>query len=916
MPRAKKGYQPKIQLLDMPLPYTGLDQSFPLALQRPGTTPTALNVRGFNAYSGRRSLSRRRGTIKGFNNQIAGSAPMQELNSIIGTGYVNATGNYIPGSYYVTANVLVGGSPGGFTNGFLGNWVNGTLVWSLTLTNEPSIAAAADVTNTATGSDGSAGGGYSDGFYIYSYNGSHNFVTKYAWVDGSTIWRTDLGLLSGDDNNVYPGSNVAMAVGGGIVYISIPNIGLFRLNSSNGSAPSANPWIDDTTINGDHSGWATDAMGLTISSCYLDGYYTHPIANDSTGVFGCLLVKADGTKTYILNPESVSGSISIPASFDCSQAYTQDGDFFYHVAGYKLTAGLQCVAAISKFDTTGTVLAHAVNTIGNFLMNPQLVFDGAANAISFTDVFGVAGTYSVPTGLLGTMTTLGAAGSGVKQPYVLSQNGGYGSRAFFTFAGPGYWSNGYPANWQANTQSFTPQFLITANPGVSNSSLNITNYNRQVTVVGVANGDVAVGYGRSWSIVVNGVGALNANTQVIRSDSNVGNLYFADGVNFMYYHPSTNSMLPWVASQGQLPIDSSSNAPRLICTWNGRTVLSGLPGDPQDWFMSAQGDPTNWAYNPSPSLETQAVAGNNSPAGKVGDVVTALIPYNDDVLIFGGDHTIFQMTGDPMAGGRIDRVSDITGIAWGNAWCKTPNGGIYFFGSRGSVYFLNFSAVAAAEGNLLTRVSQAIDQPLSQLNMGNVVVRMAYDDRWQGLHVFISARDGTASTHYYYDETAQAWWSDQFGTNAHNPFCLLVFDGDDPADRCIFLGDQDGWARQFQDAALDDDGTIISSNVLIGPGSIKGGWEYLLNDLQCDLDQSGGSVNWSVKPGYSAQVAFNASPLFSGVFAVGRNHSQAIRAAGIACYVDLYRAVKELPWAVESLRGKVTVYPHTRQRVF
>ena len=32
------------------------------------------------------------------------------------------------------------------------------------------------------------------------------------------------------------------------------------------------------------------------------------------------------------------------------------------------------------------------------------------------------------------------------------------------------------------------------------------------------------------------------------------------------------------------------------------------------------------------------------------------------------------MTGDPAAGGRLDRVSGITGIAFGRPWCTDPAG--------------------------------------------------------------------------------------------------------------------------------------------------------------------------------------------------------------------------------------------------
>ena len=38
----------------------------------------------------------------------------------------------------------------------------------------------------------------------------------------------------------------------------------------------------------------------------------------------------------------------------------------------------------------------------------------------------------------------------------------------------------------------------------------------------------------------------------------------------------------------------------------------------------------------------------------IGDTITSMCPYNDDILIFFGDHTIYMMRGDPLANGQID----------------------------------------------------------------------------------------------------------------------------------------------------------------------------------------------------------------------------------------------------------------------
>ena len=174
-------------------------------------------------------------------------------------------------------------------------------------------------------------------------------------------------------------------------------------------------------------------------------------------------------------------------------------------------------------------------------------------------------------------------------------------------------------------------------------------------------------------------------------------------------------------------------------------VLWGLLLDPQDWFMSAVGDPQNFDYAPLSTTTTQAVAGNNSPLGLVGDVVNTMIPYNDDVLICGGDSTIYLFNGDPMNGGQISRVSDELGMAWGQSWCKDPYGNVFFLSNKTGVYTMQ-------PGQPPQRISQQIEHLLANIDTGANTFNMVWSDRFQGFHIFVTpTQSAAAATHFFYE---------------------------------------------------------------------------------------------------------------------------------------------------------------------
>lgn len=432
---------------------------------------------------------------------------------------------------------------------------------------------------------------------------------------------------------------------------------------------------------------------------------------------------------------------------------------------------------------------------------------------------------------------------------------------------------------------------------------------RVVTLVSVSQGRLyyANAGEKDWTESVNNTGEdppLNF-TGIMFSAANQQKLWFADGINWCYFNPADGTLNTWAASAGALPEDSDENTPRLICTWRGRTVLSGLLNDGGNWFMSAVDDPTNFDYAPLSPSPADAVAGNNGPAGLVGDLITALIPYTDDILIFGADHSIWMMKGDPLAGGSLQVVSSIIGMAWGEAWTLDPFGNVYFFSNRMGIYRM-------VPGEQPQRISQAIDSFLLGIDTGTNSIRLLWNDRFQGFHVFITPlASPAATTHLFYEARTGAWWFDKFANHDHDPLCCCIFDGNLPSDRVALIGSWDGYVRAISVDATTDDGKAIESSVVIGPFLTANLSDVLLKDLQAALGEESGDVTFEVMVGRTAEEASRSEPILTGTWSAGRNLTSLIRQAAHAIYI---RISSTNPWAIESIRLRLASTGKVRER--
>jgi hypothetical protein len=435
---------------------------------------------------------------------------------------------------------------------------------------------------------------------------------------------------------------------------------------------------------------------------------------------------------------------------------------------------------------------------------------------------------------------------------------------------------------------------------------------RLVILIGVSQGNVYTlpAGDTTWNTAGNTSGntpALNV-TGLMQSASNNQLEFFADGTNQCYYDPVSDSVKAWTPTSGSFPVDSGGNKPRLICTWRGRTVLSGLLLDPSVIFMTKVSDPFNFNYAPTvPIPLDSAWSGHTGPQGETGDVVNALIPYTDDLMVVGGDSSISIFRGDPMAGGSIDNSVSDYGIAWGKAWCFDSQGILYFFSSRSGVFMMSPTA-----GNNPQRISQSIDPLLETIDSGQYAIRMAWDDRFKNLHVFITLLTApAATTHYCWEARSNAWWQDEFLDPNMNPLTVVTFDGNLPNDRVVLLGSWDGYVRAIDFDASTDDGQIINSEVLTGPFLTKFNDDVKINELQTVLGKDSADVAFSVLIGKTAEQALISSPVKQGTWTAGRNFTNLIQRSANALYV---KETSTGRWAKETTRVMIDSQGKVRQR--
>jgi hypothetical protein len=387
------------------------------------------------------------------------------------------------------------------------------------------------------------------------------------------------------------------------------------------------------------------------------------------------------------------------------------------------------------------------------------------------------------------------------------------------------------------------------------------------------------------------------------------------------YTGSTNTLSLWMTDDDDdgNPIGFIPVGRPLCVLWRDRMVLAGGKYTPHLWEMSRQGDPDDFNYGAEPDDVGKAIAGQTSDAGQLGEPITALIPHNNDCLIFGCSSSLWIMRGDPAYGGQIDNLSRKIGVLTATSWCRTPEDYLFFLGRDG------LAMMAPGCGSTPVSVSrEVLPKELLNIDTTAYTITMDYDVRYRAIHLCISKNSAATATHWWIDTkvtmfgdaTNAAFWKVVLPNTNFDPFVShsrrnYASDYSD-----VIFGCRDGYLRRYSHDADTDDGTAFVPYVIYGPvrASSDDYTDGMIHDITADVAQDSGAIKCEVLLGETAETAYASSALQPPIYwrTTGLQYPQTVRRACRNFFLKISAGTSGTAFALEGLR--VTVGDKGRQR--
>lgn len=859
--------------IDVPFPVEGLEETRAFFRQRQGTSADMANVRGFDPKTDRARGGQRPGLAYFMSTQVVGDYPIQDINNLVTTDKPPSL-NYAQFIYALAASNGYGIGNGGTGASIATDDAQTGYAFACSCWDNDGNAYVGQV-NTTTGATRirkiSAAG-------------------VVAWTLATVLVTTGtLRNLAGMAFMYRPGVVHTDGSPAGYLFLAVKDqttgaAAIHRINANTGAVANAS--------------WTRHVATTHILAFSTGSHNCLGVIGTTLGVENAGNGTNQSFRTYngLSNPVTTSLTNTAWGGTLANQAskVVSDGVANFYVIASVTTNMLKRISVGGvlawSYTSANTITSVTIDTT-----NSKLICTAAVTP-SFR-VINMATGALVTSADPGTVTLWHEIGSDNQGTNILWRNA--------------VASNDIVAVDNAGTVLWGPStFANTTHSGAStNKGAGVPDLSRSTTrvsiLVSVSNGEVRIlepaysqitGDPQYSSRAVTDGTAFAPNSPTVFSAQNGLNLHFADGSVYKRYVASTNSISAWTPTAGTLPVDANDTKARGIETWRGRTVLFGLRGNPQNFYMSKQYDPLDWDYSPSTTTAQQAFAGNDSLAGFTGDLINGFVPYDDDTGLFLCDHSIWQMTGDPMNDGTLDGVSSTIGGAWGRAWALDPSKQVFFFGSDCAIYKM-------MPGTKPTPMSGAIARRLQGIDLSKHLIRMCWDTVFKGLWVFVTPYDVTQkTTNFFWEERTNAWMPDFFGDLHHQPFSIFTLDGDLPNDRVVIIGGKDGYLRFVTEDADDDTGEKIQSYVMLGPIRTQLMDMILFKDIQITLGETSGEVKYKIFVGKTAEAALTSEAVVTGTFMKGgRNPVAPVRRSGMAVYVELSA---EAPWALEKLTAR------------
>lgn len=236
------------------------------------------------------------------------------------------------------------------------------------------------------------------------------------------------------------------------------------------------------------------------------------------------------------------------------------------------------------------------------------------------------------------------------------------------------------------------------------------------------------------------------------------------------------------------------------------------------WYMSRQGDYTDFDMGGDSEDLGRAVAGSVSLAAEVGEPITAVIPIKDDHIIFATANSLWVLRGAPTTG-PMTRFSESIGIVSAWAWGR----------NEAEIAFLSNDGVYLMSGETLSRFSEErVPRALIDPDVDANTILMIYDVYARGYHLFITPDEITdedsgvksrpLGSHFWLDVSNRAVWPVVLNAD-YQPVSVAQIKSD-KLEEVALLG-SDGIWRKFDPHAnkedIEDWADGANSSVSFGP---------------------------------------------------------------------------------------------------
>ncbi len=261
--------------------------------------------------------------------------------------------------------------------------------------------------------------------------------------------------------------------------------------------------------------------------------------------------------------------------------------------------------------------------------------------------------------------------------------------------------------------------------------------------------------------------------------------------------------------------------------YRGRASLTGNSVDPHQWYKSRQANPYDWLYLADDAQSP--VAGTDATAGKVGDIITAEVPYRDDYEIFGSIGSLWLVRGDPADNGSLDLLNGQIGIVTQQAWTFDDHENLYILDLKG-LYKIT-RGLASIEALTSDRIPNFTRDLALNPNTQRIV--LSFDPNREGLTISVTDIETGANSNYWFDFQSGGFFEETY-PEEDGIVCSHFYNADDPENRRLLLGCWDGHIRVMDDLAKNDDtgsiaspsSEVINSYVLLGPVLIGQDHDY------------------------------------------------------------------------------------------